>query len=94
MKVRTMTSRSFILWPANSQEANGLGKKKRQANARVIKLNDQILEPFVGWSVLYKKIGNLDFVYRALAEISNFWKVPRQIEIAAFMISMTAPKTT
>ena len=49
-----------------------------------LKLNKDVLVPFLGRSVLAKKIGHVDFLVGALGAINEHWQVSRLYCIGIF----------
>lgn len=77
LKARTCAQRAFLLWP-KEQPTCEEGKKtklKRKTGVPVIKFNRRLVTYFVGWSTLYKKMGHVNFLCRALVELNTVWEV-------------------
>ena len=80
LKALVCATRSFLLWPKTSKNQEGetddFKKESSKVSVLTLKLNTKILMPFVGWSTLFKKLGHVDFLCKALFELNKFWGVP------------------
>ena len=70
---------AFLVWPKESETIEKkLGEKNFKKHPKVstltLKLNVKLLEPFVGWSTLYKKIGHVEFLTYALTAVNEYWE--------------------
>ena len=86
LKAMICASKACVVWPkihdgeAGESLAEKMKNTKHGKHPKVtilsLKLNVKIMEPFVGWSTLYKKIGHVDFLTYALQTVNDFWEVP------------------
>jgi len=75
---RTLSQKHFVLWPKVADE-NGKASAVKKANQKALKLNDRLLHPWLGRSVLFKALGHKDFILNCITVVSEYWNVPCRI---------------
>ena len=75
---RTLSQKHFVSWPKVADES-GKACAVKKPSQKALKSNDQLLHPWLGRSVLHKKLGHKDFILNCLVVVSEYWSVPCRI---------------
>ena len=74
LKVKVVAQKHFVMWPKVELDENKK-KAKRAVHTMDLKMNKQVLAPFIGRSFVWKALGHKDFLYNAVTQINGHWGV-------------------
>lgn len=71
---RTLASGHFVSWPKLVAE-NGKSFVVKKPSVAALKLNEKLLQPWLGRTVNFKKLGHKDFILNCLTVVHQYWDV-------------------
>lgn len=71
---RTLAQGHFAVWPKLLDE-NGKSVVQKKPSVAALKLNEKLLQPWLGRTVSFKKLGHKDFILNCLTVVHEYWDV-------------------
>lgn len=79
LKAIVCAQKCFLVWPKTGQTENVEAKPGKKLVKKPcvlsVRLNAKVMQPFVGWSDLFRKIGHVDYLTRAFLYLNDEWAV-------------------